>query len=87
MCTVTVVRANAASSSAKPARAIGTLLTDRPAILVIMAAGMSMAIQAGIACTRQSLADSSTGGPARGFHTRFPKAPICPRNWPLFCKY
>src|SRR5580693_748501 len=58
--TVTAMRANAASSSAKLAIVIGTLLADRPAMLAIVAAGKAMAVQAGMACARQSPADISS---------------------------
>jgi len=57
--TVTAVRANAASSSAKLAIVIGTLSADRPTMLAMVAAGMAMAVQAGMAWARQSPADSS----------------------------
>src|SRR4249920_4124977 len=57
--TVTAMRANAASVSAKLAIVIGTLLADRPTMLAIVATGMAAAVQAGMACVRQSPADSS----------------------------
>src|ERR1700683_3976792 len=58
--TITAMRANAASSSAKLAIVIGTLLADRPTTLAIVAAATAIAVQAGTACARQSPADRSS---------------------------
>ena len=47
--TMTAMRPNAASSSAKLTIVIGTLLAARPAMLAMVAAGTAMAVQAGTA--------------------------------------